>query len=310
MTAKTVASIDLGSNSCRLRIADEDEHVLFADSKATMLGEKLAATGRLSQASIDRGIKALEEFARVMKKYHVSKYRAITTEACRKASNGADFIAAVEQKTGIKLEIVDATEEARLNIQGAGQNCTDKAKYVVVYDLGGASTEISLAKKGRKWDILHTISVPLGARNASEAYDLKEFDEKKALKLSQDIKKQVEAFIRNCDLEKYKKECVLIATSSTPLRLCAMVKKDGAYHREKNDGACVSCADLDKAVADICAMSAGERIKCPYLSEDRAPIFVAACVIFKAIYDALGFDDIIVSFKGAQDAIIKELCHG
>ena len=89
-----------------------------------------------------------------------------------------------------------------------------------------------------------------------------------------------------------------------------MVKKDGAYVRDKNDGASVLCHDLDEAVDKICAMDLNEREVCPYLSVDRAPIFVAACVIFKAVYDALCFDEVIVSFKGAQDAIIEELCHG
>ena len=89
-----------------------------------------------------------------------------------------------------------------------------------------------------------------------------------------------------------------------------MVKKDGAYVRDKNDGASVLCQDLNQAVADIFAMNLNEREHCPYLSVDRAPIFVTACVIFKAVYDALCFDEVIVSFKGAQDAIIEELCHG
>ncbi len=310
MTGKTIASIDLGSNSCRLRVADESAHVLFMDSKATMLGEGLAKTGLLSQDSVERGLKAFEEFSSVMEKYHVTKYRAITTEACRKALNGQDFINMIKEKTGIKLEIIDAKEEARLNLKGASRNANKCKQYIVVYDLGGASTEISLAKNDKDCEILYTISIPWGARNAMEAYDLKEFDKNKALKLRDDIQKEVKKFIKNSDFERYQNDCCLIATSGTPLRLCAMVKDDGTYVKDKNDGASVLCKDFNQAIECICKMNLKERENCPYLSVDRAPIFVAACVIFKAIYDALGFDEMIVSFKGAQDAILEELCHG
>lgn len=308
MEQKKTACIDLGSNSCRLRIADENGQIVYKDSKATKLGEGLFETGSLIDASIKRGLEALSEYAKIMNENDVQKYRAVATAACRTAKNGKEFARLVKVKTGIDLEIIDTFEEARLNLKGALLNAPKDKKYAVLYDLGGASTEVTLARIDGH--ILHTISIPWGARNSAAAYDLKEFDETKAKRLKKDIQKYVQDFVVNAHLEKYKRDCALIATSSTPLRLCSMIKNDGSYTREKNDGACVKCCELDGAVLKVEKMNVAERSKSAYIGEDRAPIFAAACVIFKAIYDELGFEELIVSFKGAQDAMLKELRYG
>ena len=94
------------------------------------------------------------------------------------------------------------------------------------------------------------------------------------------------------------------------MRLCSIINKDGCYLREKNDGKTVCRAQLDDAVKYCCEMSLSEREHSPYIGSDRASVFTAACVIFKSIYDELDFERLIVSFKGAQDAILQELKNG
>ncbi|MBO4294749.1 MAG: hypothetical protein J5896_04820 [Alphaproteobacteria bacterium] len=306
---KNIACIDLGSNSCRVCIADADGKILYKDAKATKLGEGIFQTGLLSQGSFERSLNAFDEFAKQMKKYEVGKYRAVATEACRRASNADKFCAMIKDKTNIELEIIEPLEEARLNLKGAILHAKG-FDYAVVYDLGGASTEITLARNTQKTDILHTISIPWGARNAAEAYALEEFSPQNAIKLRNDIMAYVEDFIKSSELEKYKKDSCLIAISSTPLRLCSMVKKQEKYEREKNDGEVMNKTDIDAVVQKVCAMNIQERTNSPYIGENRAPVFVAAAVIFKAIFTTLNFDNVIVSYKGALDAMIEELCHG
>ena len=309
MKKENLASIDLGSNSCRLRITDSEGNILYKDFKPTKLGEGLFETGNLSKDSIERGLKAFKEFASMMAKYDVKTYRAVATEACRRAKNASPFLNTVHEQTGISVEVISALEEARLNLKGSISNAKG-AKYVVVYDLGGASTEITLAKNTPMLDILYTISIPLGARYASEAYCLKEYNLQNALRLENDVQKYVLDFINSSECEKYRKESVLVATSSTPLRLCSMVKNDGFYTREKNDGAIVQCVEFDKVIEKVLSMSLEERAASPYIGENRAPVFVAAAIIFKTIYQTLGFDEMTVSFKGALDAMIEELKNG
>ncbi len=306
MTEQNLAAIDLGTNSCRLFIADESGKLLYRDSIATKLGEGLYPEMRFTDDALSRGVQAFETYAKIMKNYNVSNYRAIATASCRMAQNGAEFAALVYEKSGIRLEIVDGFEEARLNLKGALLNAPAQAKYAVLYDLGGGSTEITLAEV-RNARILHTVSIPWGGRNAAEAFELQEFEPHKQKKLIDEITPYVDAFISDSGLEKYRSETALLATSSTPLRLVSMVHDWGVYQRDKGDGVCVSIKAADQAVQKVYEMNLNERTQSPYIGENRAPIFVSACTIFKTIYDRLGFESFIASLKSAQDGIIEEL---
>ncbi len=306
MTTQNLAAIDLGTNSCRILIADESGQTLYRDSIATKLGEGLYPEMRFTADAISRGVQALETYAKIMKNYRVSKYRAIATASCRAAQNRDEFLAHVYQKSGLKLEVIDAFEEARLNLKGALLNAPSQAKYAVLYDLGGGSTELTLADVPTA-RILHTVSIPWGGRNAAEAFQLQEFEPEKQKKLIDEISPYVDAFISDSGLEKYRPETALLATSSTPLRLVSMVNDWGDYKRDKGDGVCVEIQAADKVIQKVYAMSAEERAQSPYIGENRAPIFVSACTIFKTIYDCLGFESFIASFKSAQNGIIEEL---
>lgn len=309
MTTENVACIDLGSNSCRLTISDTQGKTILKEAERTSLAEGLVSSGVLSDEAMKRGVSTLEGFAKLMEEHHVKAYRAIATAACRMASNSDVFLEKVRNQTGINLEIIGPYEEARLNLQGALINAPKNFEYAIVYDLGGASTEITLSDTKENPHILRTISIPLGARNASELYHLNDYDPEKARCLSQDIYPYVRDFALTSDLENLRDKTCLIATSSTPLRLSAMAKDIGTYRREECDGAVLQVKDADKVIQKIAMMSFDERLSSVYIA-DRASIFVSACVIFKTIYDTLKFPEIIVLLKGAQDAMIKELCHG
>lgn len=307
MQQKNLAAIDLGTNSCRLMIADSKGNVLYRESVATKLGEGMYEHMCFTEDAINRGLQAFSKYAQKLKEYDVGTYRAIATASCRMAKNGAEFVKLVEDKTGIKLNVIDGFQEAELNLKGALLNAPENADYVVVYDLGGGSTEITLAKRYPKLKILHSISIPWGARNASEAFSLEEYNEKGYTKLYSEIKAYVDEFKQKSELAKYKSQCCLLATSSTPLRLFSMASKWKEYDRYKADGKILTKTMLDNAVLSVYNMGLQERISSVYIGENRAPIFVAGCVIFKTIFDGLGFDELTASLKGAQDEIIREL---
>lgn len=309
MEKRNLAAIDLGTNSCRLMIADPQGNELFATAIATKLGEGMYANMRFTDEAIERGLNAFAEYAEIMKQYNVGKYRAIATASCRMASNGADFVEQVEQNCGIKIDVVDGKEEALLNLKGAVLNAPKTAEYVVVYDLGGGSTEITLAKLKPELEIEHTVSVPWGARNSSEAFNLVEYNEANAQKLADEIAGYVKDFYAESGLEKYADKTCLIATSSTPLRLVSMAKEWGKHDRVRADGEQVTVKELDRQIAKVWAMNLAEKENSPYIGKNRAPIFTAGCVIFKTIYDNLKFEKLTASLKSARHAIIEELVN-
>lgn len=307
MANENLAAIDLGTNSCRITVVDSHGTLVYKDSIATKLGEGMYANMCFTDEAIDRGLKAFSEYAKVLEQYNVKNYRAIATASCRMASNGMDFVKKVEETTGIKIDVIDGKQEAYLNLKGALLNADKNAKYALVYDLGGGSTEITLATNEENPKMIYTISIPWGARNASEAFGLKHFDEKNQQNLQANIVPYVQKFILQSELEKYKDSCTLIATSSTPLRLASMINQDEEYDRQKSDGRILSCKDLDKVIGEIYKMSLSEREESKYIGKNRAPIMISGCTIFKSIYENLGFEKLTASLKSAQDAIIKEL---
>ncbi|MBQ8871006.1 MAG: hypothetical protein IJ019_06495 [Alphaproteobacteria bacterium] len=305
MVKENLAAIDLGTNACRIMVTDCNGNLLYRDSISTKLGAGMYANMRFTDEAVTRGINAFSEYAKILKKYDVKKYRAVATASCRMATNGMEFVKKVKDTTGIKIDVIDGAEEAYLNLKGAVLNADKNAKYALVYDLGGGSTEITLATNEKNPKILHTVSIPWGARNSAEAFDLIDFNEKNMQKLQAQIVPYIQKFILHSELEKYKDSCCLIATSSTPLRLASMINQDEKYERQKSDGAVLSCKDLDRVINEIYKMSLSERENSKYIGKNRAPIIISGCTIFKSIYDSLGFEILTASLKSAQDAIIK-----
>lgn len=301
------AAIDLGTNSCRLAIADAKKNYVFSDALPSRLGEGMYPEMKFTPEAIERGLNCFYQLKQVMNQYNIVDCRAIATASCRMAQNADEFIKKVYYESLIKIEVVDGYEEARLNLKGAIGHVCGKTPYVVLYDLGGGSTEITLAENTKNPKILHTVSIPWGARNASEAFDLVEYNAEKAQKLEQEIAGYVDRFVKNASLDEKRGQVCFVATSSTPLRFVSMVKAFGAYDREKADGLRIKCADIDKQIARIFTLSQQQMQEDNYIGSKRSFIFTAASVIFKTIYDRLGAKELTASLKSAKDGILDEL---
>ena len=120
-TRYSYAALDLGTNNCRLLIArpqDEGFVVVDAFSRIVRLGEGLSATGKLSDVAMDRAVSALSVCADKLRRRRVSLVRSVATEACRRATNGREFVQRVYRETGIALEIITPEQEARLAVLG------------------------------------------------------------------------------------------------------------------------------------------------------------------------------------------------
>lgn len=308
MKKTALAAIDLGTNSCRLLIVGPDGKTLYKNAIATRLGEGMSAHNRFTDEAVKRGIECFCTFKMNMDEYGVEKYRAIATAACRMAGNGPEFVKKIKQHAGIDLEIIDGYEEAVLNLKGALLNVRqESAGHVVVYDLGGGSTEITLASRGSVPKILHTVSIPWGARNASEKFGLREYNKSHADRLAEEISAYSRRFAAEAELEKYRDDLCFVATSSTPLRLTHIARGWESYNRSRADGVKMSIEEFEGAVAKVHGMTCAEMAEDLNIGPVRAEIFQAGCVIFSQIYRDLGAPHLISSLKSAVDGIIMEL---
>ena len=100
---QTYAAIDIGSNSCRLKIARVQQHqlkVLQEDREVTRLGESVFETGMVSPEAMASTLVALKRFHREVKQHSADRVRAVATSALRDARNGLAFTAWVKSETG------------------------------------------------------------------------------------------------------------------------------------------------------------------------------------------------------------------
>jgi exopolyphosphatase/guanosine-5'-triphosphate,3'-diphosphate pyrophosphatase len=170
----TIAAIDIGSNSCRLKIAKVVAHqlkTLAEDREVTRLGASVFESGMVSPEAMTVTLRALKRFQRSVQAHGVDQIRVVATSAMRDARNGPAFQAWVKAETGWNMEIISGLEEARLIHRGvmAGESGTGQGVdgRVLLVDLGGGSCEITLSEDKR---IKETISVPLGAVRLTEEF--------------------------------------------------------------------------------------------------------------------------------------------
>ena len=159
----TLAAVDIGSNSVRLKISRLSGRRLIEiheDRQVTRLGDSVFRTGFLSPEAIDDTVKALRRFHRAVQHEGADTVRVVATSALRDARNSRAFLEWVRSATGWKVEIISGLEEARLIHLGLVSSLRVSAATTLMVDLGGGSCELTISSKGH---IRDTVSLPLGA---------------------------------------------------------------------------------------------------------------------------------------------------
>jgi exopolyphosphatase / guanosine-5'-triphosphate,3'-diphosphate pyrophosphatase len=142
------ACIDIGSNTTRVLVADVRAGDLTArlNQRAfTLAGRDLRAGGSLSRSTIDQIAAVVGEQARAAERAGASSMRAVATAAIRGATNRDELLAAVRERAGVGVDVLDAEEEARLAFRGATATLEQRPTGpVAVVDVGGGSTEVAV----------------------------------------------------------------------------------------------------------------------------------------------------------------------
>ena len=159
----TFAAIDIGSNSCRLKIASVAQHklkTLHEDREVTRLGESVFQTGMISPEAMANTIRALKRFNKAVQLHAADKVRVVATSAMRDSRNAAAFTEWVKSATGWTVEVISGLEEGRLIHLGVVTHEPGAKGRCLLIDLGGGSCEVTLSDGGR---VQEMVSLPLGA---------------------------------------------------------------------------------------------------------------------------------------------------
>src|ERR1043166_4792784 len=192
---RRVAAIDIGSNSIRMIIADisPDGDILVADEMkaAPRLGTGIGDAGALQADAMDRAVEALERMATLARQSGAERIDTVATSAVRDAQNADLFLARVKQATGLRVRVLDGSEEARLSFRSALAHFERGVGRTVVVDIGGGSLELAASADGV---VEHLASLPLGALRLTERFfDHDHGSSRKALK---SLRREVRRVIR------------------------------------------------------------------------------------------------------------------
>jgi exopolyphosphatase/guanosine-5'-triphosphate,3'-diphosphate pyrophosphatase len=141
--SKSVAVIDIGSNSVRLVVYEDKTRNLapiFNEKTLCGLGREVQSTGLLAADAVEKALASLKRFKALCKIMKVGEVHAIATAACRDATNGPDFIARAERICGCTIDILSGAREAKLSALGVASGVYKPDG--IVGDLGGGSLEL------------------------------------------------------------------------------------------------------------------------------------------------------------------------
>lgn len=313
--ARHYAALDLGTNNCRLLIARPASHgftVIDAFSRIVRLGEGLAATGRLSDAAIDRTIAALAICADKLRRRNVTLARSVATEACRRASNGAEFIERAYRETGIALDVITAEEEARLAVLGCHVLLEPGDDPALVFDIGGGSTELVLIDtRTTVPTILDWHSAPWGVVSLTESAGGGEGPGGRAAAYARMRGIVAESFAGFATrLPRGVERPRLLGTSGTVTTLASVHLGLERYDRTAVDGLIVPAPAMRQISADLAAKSIEDRALLPCIGTERADLVVAGCAILEAIMDIWPAERLGVADRGIREGILRRLMNG
>jgi len=315
----TYAALDLGTNNCRLLIArpaGDGFIVIDAFSRIVRLGEGLAKSGKLSDAAMDRAVAALSVCAEKLKRRNVTLVRSVATEACRRATNGGEFVARVLAETGIRLQIITAEQEARLAVMGCHALLEPGTGPALVFDIGGGSTELVLLDDpiGDESGAAHVgdwFSAPWGVVSLSESEPHVGDDEAELRAAYDRMRARVsEAFAPFAAT--LKRRGVgdggrLLGTSGTVTTLASLHLDLPNYDRRAVDGLIVPAESMRALSQRLAGMNVSQRAQLACIGNERADLVVAGCAILEAILDLWPAERLSVADRGIREGILRTL---
>ena len=304
------AALDLGTNNCRLLIVEgrEKDQFKVRDSftRIVRLGEGLEATGALSEAAMERTIAALRICASKIRRMNVGRIRCIATEACRGASNGEDFIRRVRKETGLRLEIIDGAAEAELATISCAALFNADAENIILFDIGGGSTEVSrlVRQEDNYFKITDSDSLPLGVVRLAERHAGPGPREHGYEGMLAESNERLAAFMdRQSDIDDLS-NVQIIGTSGTVTTLAAVQLGLARYDRNVVDGCIINSENIIELINNLRAKTRDELAENPCIGKQRADLVLSGCAVLEAIYRKWPVSQISVADRGLREGLL------
>lgn len=319
-------ALDLGTNNCRLLLARPSRRgfrVVDAFSRIIRLGEGVGQSGVLSEAAMSRTLEALKVCAGKLERHRVSRARFVATEACRVAGNGKEFIARVRERCGLDIEILEPEHEARLAVSGCASLIDSSADYILVFDIGGGSSEIiwlDLTKDGARRRgpggrigaenaIVAWTSLPVGVVTMAERFDGRDVTPYSFEAMVASVTSMLVPFEQKHRFgERLAGRSVhFLGTSGTVTTIAGILLGLPRYDRNKVDGSWLEVPDIMGVTQSLLAKTYAQRSAEPCIGRERADLVLAGCAILEAVLRMWPAQRLRVADRGLREGILTTL---
>jgi exopolyphosphatase/guanosine-5'-triphosphate,3'-diphosphate pyrophosphatase len=291
-----VAIIDLGTNSVRFDVHSLAENgsskLLHREKLMIRLGQGVFLKGKMDPAAIERTVEAMEHFRQIASGLRVRKVVAFGTSALREAVDSSLLVDNVKKRTGIEIKVISGKEEAKFIAQGILANEEPPKGRFALVDIGGGSSEISLA---RGFEVIKGDSFPLGTARLQQLFLKRSPPREGAVKQLRDY---IANILRQKMLAEKWPSCELILGSSGTVRAIARLvdKKKDEY----------SIKNLSDLVDEMGKMTTTQLLEIPNMESKRVDMILSGAILLEEIAHALGAKRIVASEFSLRDGIIEE----
>jgi exopolyphosphatase / guanosine-5'-triphosphate,3'-diphosphate pyrophosphatase len=306
-----LATIDLGTNTVRLLIADGERgraswRVVDQDQRVTRLGEGLRATGRLAETPAARTAATVVAYVERARQAGATRIDIVATSAVREASNGADYATRLARATGARVRVISGEEEARLTLRGIVHGLGPGEGATLAFDIGGGSTEFILARDGV---LTAAVSLRLGVVPLAERYPLPgpvAPAQYRALEdeVAQQLARELAAPIAGARVDR------LVGSAGTVTTLAALDLGLTTYEPARVQGHVLTRPAIDAQRARLSALDVGGRAALPCLEPGRADLILPGVAIVLATMTRVGCERLVVSDWGLREGILADILSG
>lgn len=305
---RTVAAIDIGSNSIRLSVAqllpEGRIEIIERLQRAVRLGQDTFRRGRLGGQSMRAAVDVLRDFKQMLELYKVERVRAVTTSAVREAANSDNFLDRVFMATGLTVEVIATSEESRLTVsavrQAVGHALGVDEGQSLIADVGGGSTLLTLLENG---EIDNWMSLRLGSIRLQEMlFTSQEPPDRSAELLRHHIAGVVSSAERSLNLAQVKS----FIAAGGDVRFAA---REAGKPTTSADLYTVARADLDRLVRRCARKTAEELAKLHGLPFAEAETLTPALLVYQALLHRTAVDQMIISRVSMRDGLVLELAR-
>jgi exopolyphosphatase/guanosine-5'-triphosphate,3'-diphosphate pyrophosphatase len=300
-----VASVDCGTNSIRLLVADVADGKLVdivRDMRIVRLGQGVDRTGRLAPEALERTRVALAEYAATIRACDVQRVRMVATSATRDAANRADFVEMVQAELGTEPEVISGEEEAALSFAGAASVLPQPSGPLLVADIGGGSTELVRGAPGTP---LQAFSMNVGCVRMTERHlhDDPPMLEQVAATVA-DLRAAIDEARAHVRLDP---GVTFVGVAGTVTTIAAIALGLDAYDPARIHGAHITAGQVDEVTERLLRMTHAERAALPVMHPGRVDVIGGGALVLRTLVQEIGVDAVLASEHDILDGIALSL---